>query len=82
MGKKEMGLWEHINQKMAENIPTKIAVFWDAKLRIKESEVRAGRVFIAVQLQGAQLSHCRSRHIRKRVAYVRTPLLEIKPMFS
>ena len=37
---------------MVENIPTKIAVFWDARLHIKESEVRAGRVFIAVQLQG------------------------------
>jgi hypothetical protein len=47
-----MELWEHINQKMAENIPTKIAVFWEARLHIEESEVRAGRVFIAVQLQG------------------------------
>jgi len=36
---------------MAENIPTTIAVFWDARLLIKESEVRAGRDFIAIQPQ-------------------------------
>jgi hypothetical protein len=52
MGKKGMELWEHINQKMAENVPTKIGVFWDTRLHIKESDVRAGRVVRAVQLQG------------------------------
>ena len=31
-----MELWENINQKMAENIPTKIAVFWDARLHTKK----------------------------------------------
>jgi hypothetical protein len=52
MGEKEMELWEHINQKMAENVPTKIAVFWDTRLHIKESDVRAGRMVVAIQLQG------------------------------
>lgn len=51
-GGKEMEPWEYINKKMAENMPTKTAVFWDARLHIKESEVRAGRVFIAVWFQG------------------------------